>query len=269
MFACPTISGSDAAARRCPANAIRPLAADRESANRSPEAAPAILASALRYAFCAPCRLDAPWSESRTVACVHGRGAGRFPRSLKALDAHSHCIAENVGVHRMILPVRPCRQTCNPVLAARTMFAFRFLKESPSVVMQAYCDESGINDTPVCVVAGWVATAETWESCENSWQEQSGGVDFHGFSSFLGNPTDSESALTRAGVTTRRASTWSDLFETIVGLNLIPIGAVIDADEFRAVVKGERPSPTAEDLPTPREPSPSSRNRRPSPASSQ
>ena len=47
-------------------------------------------------------------------------------------------------------------------------------------VLEAYLDESGINDgDPICVAAGWVASSRQWKLFEERWQRASSGVVFH------------------------------------------------------------------------------------------
>jgi hypothetical protein len=103
-------------------------------------------------------------------------------------------------------------------------------------VIEAYCDESGIQDgAPLCIVAGWTATARNWQLFEDRWLKASGGVDFHG-KKFFARTDRGERLKPYKGWSDVRAQSYlSGLVATIAISDIRPVGAVIDVAAFKAL----------------------------------
>lgn len=110
-----------------------------------------------------------------------------------------------------------------------------------SSVIEAYCDESGIQDgAPKCVVAGWVASARQWEQFEERWKRASGGVEFHG-NRFFTRDDKGQRVDAYRGWTDEQAQ---DYLLGLVGVlqtsAIKSVGAVVDIADFEARTDAER-----------------------------
>src|SRR2546423_12461361 len=96
-------------------------------------------------------------------------------------------------------------------------------------VIEAYCDESGIHDgARACVVAGWVASARTWQRFEERWVKACGGVEWHG-KEFFARDRDGNRVAPYKGWSDGDALTYvTALVEAIIVSDLIAVGGLTD-----------------------------------------
>jgi hypothetical protein len=109
------------------------------------------------------------------------------------------------------------------------------------LVLEAYCDESGIHEgASHCVLVGFVGSARRWRRFEGEWARAASGVEFHG-----------QRFFSRAG-RGRRVKPYDDwddqkarayllrLVGAITSTNFTPIGGVVEVAAFRKLTLSER-----------------------------
>ena|SRR5688572_24751802 len=114
-------------------------------------------------------------------------------------------------------------------------------KDKVVAVLESYCDESGIHEgAPVCVVAGWIATARNWQLFEDRWLRASGGVDFHGKEFFVRDPSG-ERVGPYKGWSDDKAQTYlRGLVHAITTSDIKPVGSVINVAAFKSFSLDDR-----------------------------
>jgi hypothetical protein len=107
--------------------------------------------------------------------------------------------------------------------------------------LEAYCDESGIDDKArACVVSGFVGTSSKWQRFEEAWFSASGGVRFHG-KQFFARDHSGQRVKPYKGWSDSQASEYLDRLLAVIELRLAtPIGAVISIDAFNGLSVGEK-----------------------------
>ena len=110
-----------------------------------------------------------------------------------------------------------------------------------------YGDESGIDNSPYCVVAGWIASTKQWESFNLAWRRV---IDEAGLPEFKSKQFFGRHAARKEG-TQNPFRNWSrsqasEFLEALIGVvhshypRITPIGAALDVAQFRALSWGER-----------------------------
>lgn len=116
--------------------------------------------------------------------------------------------------------------------------------EKTVAVLEAYFDESGIQDERFCVVAGFVATSQKWSIFEEGWQRATAGVEFHA-KRFFARDDKGQRVGDYAGWSDRQAKAYLDrcldaVLTRAANNVLIPVGAVVDVAAFKALPLRER-----------------------------
>jgi Protein of unknown function (DUF3800) len=114
-------------------------------------------------------------------------------------------------------------------------------QEKVAAVLDAYCDESGIQDgAAVCVVAGWVGTSRNWELFEQRWLKASQGVDFHGKQFFVRDGNGARVGPYKEFTDAQADSYLRGVITAIEGSDIKAIGGVVDVAAFKALSVDER-----------------------------
>jgi hypothetical protein len=108
-------------------------------------------------------------------------------------------------------------------------------------VLEAYCDESGIQEgSTFCVVAGWVASERNWRLFQDRWVRASGGVPFHGTKFFGRTPQRERVGAYKEWTDVAAHQYLSRLVDAIISSELRAIGSLVDVAAFNALSLDDR-----------------------------
>ena len=108
-------------------------------------------------------------------------------------------------------------------------------------MLEAYCDESGIHDgAKVCAVAGWVATARTWQLFEDRWSKACQGVEWHGKEFFARDGEGSRVKPYKGWSDADALSYVKGLVEAVIVSDLRAVGGIVHVDPFKALSLDDR-----------------------------
>lgn len=106
---------------------------------------------------------------------------------------------------------------------------------------KAFIAESGIHDgASVCVVAGYVGSLGEWRRFERAWGPHASAPGFHSKEFFARDNTGTRVGPYRGWDDVRARRYFSTLLNTVLGLKLYPIGALVDVRAFQKYTEDER-----------------------------
>ena len=110
------------------------------------------------------------------------------------------------------------------------------------VVLQAFCDESGIDPKDTClVVVGFLAKTDVWGSFEGQWRRATGGVTFHA-KKFFGRNSKGQRLKPYTGWSDAKAESYIETLARIIREHhrVVPFGSIVDVRAFRALTADQR-----------------------------